>query len=67
MVLCSLYHLLRIQLPLPQDFLKEKALSKLKTKVANTVAENFANELLKKNKLIIKEVRGIENLEGTIF
>ena len=35
----------------------------MKTKIANTVAENFANELLKKNKLIIKEVRGIENLE----
>lgn len=46
------------------DYLKEKMLSKLKTKVANTVAENFVNELLKKNKLIIKDVRGIENLEG---
>lgn len=46
------------------DYLKEKTTSKLKTKVANAVAQNFANELLKKKKLIIKEVRGIENLEG---
>ena len=46
------------------DYLKEKTTSKVKAKVANAVAQNFANELLKKNKLIIKEVRGIENLEG---
>ena len=45
------------------DYLKEKATSKLKAKVANTVAQNFANEMLRKNKLIIKEVRGIENIE----
>lgn len=45
------------------DYLKEKMSSKFKTKVANTLAETFANELLRKNKLIIKEVRGIENLE----
>ena len=46
------------------DYLKEKTTSKVKAKVANAVAQNFANELLKKNKLIIKEVRGIQNLEG---
>lgn len=45
------------------DYLKEKATSKIKAKVANTVAQNFANELLRKNKLIIKEVKGIENIE----
>lgn len=45
------------------DYLKEKTSSKLKTKVANTIAENFVNDLLKKNKLIIKDVIGIENLE----
>ncbi len=45
------------------DYLKEKTTSKLKTMVANTVAQNFANEMLRKNKLIIKEVRGIENLD----
>ena len=45
------------------DYLKEKSTSKLKTKLANRIAENFVNELLRKNKLIIKEVIGIENLE----
>lgn len=45
------------------DYLKEKATSKIKAKLANTVAQNFANELLRKNKLIIKEVKGIENIE----
>lgn len=44
------------------DYLNEKTTSKLKTKVANVVAEKFVDKLKKDNKLIIKEVFGIENL-----
>lgn len=45
------------------DYLKEKSYSKLKNKVANKIGERFLNSLIKDNKLIIKEVNGIENLE----
>ena len=36
--------------------------SKLKRIFANEVGERFLDNLLKNNKLIIKEVKGIENL-----
>ena len=45
------------------DYLKEKASSRIKAKVANKMAERFFNELVKENKVIIKEVNGLENLE----
>lgn len=45
------------------DYLKKKSYSKLKNRVANRVGEKFLNELLKDNKLIIKEINGIENLQ----
>ena len=44
------------------DYLKEKAYSKFKNRVANIVGKRFLKEILKENKLIIKDVRGIENL-----
>lgn len=44
------------------DYLREKSTSKIKTKVANKIGEMFFEEILKRNKLIIKEVKGIENL-----
>ena len=44
------------------DYLKEKAYSKFKNRVANIVGKRFFKEILKENKLIIKDVRGIENL-----
>lgn len=46
------------------DYLNKKETSKIKTKVANTLGKRFIDELLKNNKLIIKEVNGIENLDS---
>lgn len=45
------------------DYLKEKSTSRIKRRVANKVGEKFLDEILRDNKLIIKEVNGIENLE----
>lgn len=45
------------------DYLKEKKYSKLKNKVANTFGLKFLNDLLKENKLIIKQIIGLENLQ----
>ncbi len=44
------------------DYLNEKKSSKLKTKVANVVAEKFVEKLIKDDKLIIRKVTGIEYL-----
>ncbi len=46
------------------DYLKEKRYSKIKNRVANKMGEKYLNDILKDNKLIIKEVNGIENLES---
>lgn len=45
------------------DYLKQKGSSKIKRKLANKVGEKFVNDLLKNNKLIIKQINGIENLQ----
>lgn len=45
------------------DYLREKNINKLKTIIAIETAKMFFNESLKQNKLIIKEVTGIKNLE----
>ena len=44
------------------DYLRSKMTSKIKRVFANEVGERFLDNLLKNNKLIIKDVRGIENL-----
>ena len=44
------------------DYLRKKMTSKIKRVFANKVGERFLDNLLKNNKLIIKEIRGIENL-----
>lgn len=46
------------------DYLKRKKYSKIKNKVANKMGERFLKEILKDNKLIIKDVKGIENLQN---
>ena len=46
------------------DYLKKKSTSKIKRTVANKFGERFLNEILKNNRLIIKEVNGIENLQS---
>lgn len=45
------------------DYLNTKWRSKLKTKVANKIGEKFLDRLLENNKLIIKEIKGIEILQ----
>lgn len=45
------------------DYLRTKLTSKIKRVFANEVGERFLDNLLKNNKLIIKEVNGIENLK----
>ena len=44
------------------DYLKEKRTSRIKSKIAYTVGEVFVKDLIKNNKLIIKEINGMENL-----
>ena len=44
------------------DYLRIKATSKIKRVFANKVGEKFLDDLLKNNKLIIKQINGIENL-----
>lgn len=46
------------------DYLKQKGTSKLKNAFANKIGEIFLNDLLKDNKLIIKEINGMENLQS---
>ena len=46
------------------DYIKTKSTDKIKTKVAYKLAEKLLDELLKRNKLIIKDVKGLENLES---
>ncbi len=46
------------------DYLRKKMTSKIKRVFANEVGERFLDNLLKNNKLIIKEIRGMENLKN---
>ena len=46
------------------DYLKKKSTSKIKTIAANKIGEMFLNDLIKNNKLIIKEIKGMENLQN---
>ena len=46
------------------DYLKEKRTNRIKSKIAYTMGEVFVNDLLKENKLIIKDVKGMENLKN---
>lgn len=46
------------------DYLRRSGTSKIKRKVANKIGKKFLKKIIKKNKLIIKEIRGIENLKN---
>lgn len=46
------------------DYLNKKSTSRIKTKFANLVGTYFLDSLIKSNKLIIKEIHGIENLQN---
>lgn len=58
-------------MPKNVDYLKSRTGSKLKNKFANIMGEKFLNDIIKDNKLIIKEVKGLERLKqidkGTII
>jgi len=43
------------------DYTVSKLSSKIKTKIANIIARNYFDNLIKEKQLIIKEIRGIEN------
>lgn len=45
------------------DYLREKGLNKIKNMLANQVAKTQIKELVKDKKLIIKDIKGLENLE----
>lgn len=46
------------------DYLNKKSTSKIKSKIANSFGKMYIRGLLKEDKLIIKEVEGIENLNS---
>ena len=46
------------------DYLNKKSTSKIKSKIANHMGKKFLDDLLKDNKLIIKEIRGLKNLQN---
>ena len=50
--------------PRQVDYLNKKITSKTKTIVANKIGEKFLNELIRSKRLIIKEVKGMENLQS---
>ena len=45
------------------DYLHKKSSSKIKGAIANHMGKRFLRDLLREDKLIIKEIRGIENLK----
>ena len=51
-------------MPGEADYLNEKMSSKVNATIANTLGFAFMIEMLRKNKLIIKEIVGIENLNN---
>lgn len=46
------------------DYLKKKVSSKIKTKLTYKVARKFLNRILDEKKLIIKDVKGVENMDA---
>ena len=46
------------------DYLRTSKMDKIKSKMATKMAERLVNDLLKDNKLIIKDIKGLENLQS---
>lgn len=46
------------------DYLRRKPISRLKAKAAYGLAERFVDRLIKDGALVIKEIKGLENLNG---
>ena len=53
----------RMLMPDEIEYIRRGAADRLKTKVAFTMARKFVNDLIRDKKLIIKEMRGIENFK----
>jgi 1-acyl-sn-glycerol-3-phosphate acyltransferase len=53
-----------ILLPEQVDYLREKKMNKIKTKVVTAMAEVFFDKMVEEKQIIIKEVIGLENLES---
>ena len=51
-------------IPEKVDYLNEKLTSKAKNRFANRIGERFLNEIIENKQLIVKEIRGLENMEG---
>lgn len=51
-------------LPNDVDYLNEKISSRLKTRFANIVGERFLENIMRNQKLLIKDIKGIENLNS---
>ncbi len=54
----------RVLMPDEIDYLRKSRVDKMKTKAAYKAARAFANDLIDKKKLIIKEIKGIENFKN---
>ncbi len=54
----------KVLMPDDIDYLKRSISDKLKTKVAYMMARKFVNNLIEEKKLIIKEIKGIENFKN---
>lgn len=52
----------RVLMPDEIDYLKKSLWQRLKTKHAFAIAHKFVHKLMKEKKMIVKEIRGIENL-----
>ena len=46
------------------DYLREKGLNRIKNVLANRMGEKYLKVLIKNKKLIIKDIKGLENLEN---
>ncbi len=46
------------------DYLKSSKLSQIKSRMATRMGEKLVNDLIKEKKLIIKDIKGIENLQS---
>ena len=53
-----------VLMPDKVDYLNKKLSSRVKTKIANAIGEKFLSDLIKDEKLLIKEVKGIENMNA---
>lgn len=53
-----------VLMPEDVDYLRKKWRSKLKARFANKLGERFLDKILEENKLIIKEINGIERIQN---